>query len=200
MHARNLMDVVGDEESIFKDDIRKLESIPRISRKLIEEIRKPSVLQQAEKELEFVTKNNLRLLFYTDADYPQRLSSCVDAPILMYAKGNVDFNRKKVIAIVGSRNETRYGQTSVDHSFATLQFNFQIQIVSGLAYGIDINAHRAALQNRLSTVAVLGHGLDRIYPAVHRQTAIELLQTGALLTEFPSGNKPDRHNFVREIA
>ncbi len=198
MHARNLMDVVGDEESIFKDDIRKLESIPRISRKLIEEIRKPSVLQQAEKELEFVTKNNLRLLFYTDADYPQRLSSCVDAPILMYAKGNVDFNRKKVIAIVGSRNETRYGQDFCRSFIRDLAVQFpDIQIVSGLAYGIDINAHRAALQNRLSTVAVLGHGLDRIYPAVHRQTAIELLQTGALLTEFPSGNKPDRHNFVK---
>lgn len=198
MHARNLMDVVGDEESIFKVDVRKLESIPRISRKLITEIRDPSVLRQAEKELEFVTKNNLRLLFYTDADYPQRLTSCVDAPILLYAKGNVDFNREKVIAIVGSRNETRYGQDFCRTFVRDLAAQFpEIQIVSGLAYGIDIHAHLAALQNGLSTVAVLGHGLDRIYPAVHRQTAIDLLQTGALLTEFPSGTNPDRHNFVR---
>ncbi|MFA7582749.1 MAG: DNA-processing protein DprA, partial [Proteiniphilum sp.] len=110
MHARNLMEVVGDEEAIFKEDARTLESIPRITRRLIQEIRDPEVLRLAEKELEFVMKNNLRLLFYTDEDYPQRLTSCVDAPILLYARGRVDFNREKVIAIVGTRNETRYGQ------------------------------------------------------------------------------------------
>lgn len=198
MHARNLMEVVGDEESIFKENARKLESIPRITRRLIKEIRDPEVLRQAEKELEFVTKNNLRLLFYTDSEYPQRLTSCVDAPILLYAKGKVDFNREKVIAIVGSRNETRYGQDFCRTFVRDLAAQWpEIQIVSGLAYGIDIHAHRAALQNGLSTVAVLGHGLDRIYPAMHRQTAIDLLQSGALLTEFSSGTNPDRHNFVK---
>lgn len=198
MHARNLMEVMGDEKEIFTGSAHKLELIPRITRRLIQEIRNPEVLRQAEKELEFVTKNNLRLLFYTDSEYPQRLTPCVDAPILLYAKGKVDFNREKVIAIVGSRNETRYGQDFCRTFVRDLAAQWpEIQIVSGLAYGIDIHAHCAALQNGLSTVAVLGHGLDRIYPAVHRQTAIDLLQTGALLTEFPSGTNPDRHNFVK---
>ena len=198
MHARNLMEVVGDEEAIFKEDARTLESIPRITRRLIQEIRDPEVLRLAEKELEFVMKNNLRLLFYTDEDYPQRLTSCVDAPILLYARGRVDFNREKVIAIVGTRNETRYGQEFCRTFVRDLAAQLPgIQIVSGLAYGIDVHAHRAALQNGLSTVGVLGHGLDRIYPSMHRQTAIDMLQQGALLTEFPSGTNPDRHNFVR---
>ncbi|MCE5204931.1 MAG: DNA-processing protein DprA [Porphyromonadaceae bacterium] len=198
MHARNLMEVVGDEEAIFRDDARKLESIPRITRRLIQEIRDPDVLRQAEKELEFVRKNNLKILFYTDTEYPQRLTQCLDAPILLYAKGDTDFNRKKVIAVVGTRNETRYGQDFCREFIRDLAIRLpEIQIVSGLAYGIDIHAHRAALQNGLSTVAVLGHGLDRIYPSMHRQTAIEMLQQGALLTEFPSGTNPDRHNFVR---
>ena len=198
MHARNLMEVVGDEEAIFREEARKLESIPRITRRLIQEIRDPEVLRRAEKELEFVTKNNLRLLFYTDEDYPRRLTTCVDAPILLYVKGKVDFNREKVIAIVGTRNETRYGQDFCRTFVRDLAARLPgIQIVSGLAYGIDIHAHRAALQNGLSTVGVLGHGLDRIYPSMHRATAIEMLQQGALLTEFPSGTNPDRHNFVK---
>ena len=198
MHARNLMEIVGDEEAIFREDARKLESIPRITRRLIQEIRNPDVLRQAEKEVEFVKKNNLRILFYTDTEYPQRLSQCLDAPILLYAKGHIDFNRKKVIAVVGTRNETRYGQDFCRGFIRDLAGRLPgIQIVSGLAYGIDIHAHRAALQNGLSTVAVLGHGLDRIYPSMHRQTAIEMLQHGALLTEFPSGTNPDRHNFVK---
>ena len=197
-HARNLMEFMGDEEEIFKDSISKLEAIPRISKRLISEIRNPEVLRKAEKELEFVIKNNLHLIFYTDEKYPQRLNNCVDAPILMYAKGDVDFNREKVISIVGTRNSTRYGNDFSREFIKELSLKFpDVQIISGLAYGIDICAHRAALENGLSTVAVLGHGLDRIYPYVHRQTAIEITKNGALLTEYPSETNPDGHNFVR---
>lgn len=197
-HARNLMEFMGDEEEIFKGSISKLEAIPRISKRLISEIRNPEVLRKAEKELEFVIKNNLHLIFYTDEKYPQRLNNCVDAPILMYAKGDVDFNREKVISIVGTRNSTRYGNDFSREFIKELSLKFpDVQIISGLAYGIDICAHRAALENGLSTVAVLGHGLDRIYPYVHRQTAIEITKNGALLTEYPSETNPDGHNFVR---
>ncbi|MDD4778277.1 MAG: DNA-processing protein DprA [Fermentimonas sp.] len=197
-HARNLMEFMGDEEEVFKGNISKLESIPRISRRLISEIRNPEVLRNAEKELEFVTKNNLNLIFFTDEKYPQRLTNCVDAPILMYAKGDVNFNREKVISIVGTRNSTRYGNDFCREFVKDISVRFpDVQIISGLAYGIDICAHRAAIENGLSTVAVLGHGLDRIYPYVHRQTAIELTKSGALLTEYPSGTNPDGHNFVR---
>lgn len=198
VHARTLMQVIGDEEAIFKENVRKLEAIPRISRRLIQEIRNPEVLRTAEKELKFVTDNKLRLLFFTDESYPQRLTQCVDAPILLYAKGNTDFNRQKTISVVGTRNSTRYGDDCCKEFIEELSSRVpDVQIISGLAYGIDICAHRAALKHNLSTVAVLAHGLDRIYPQIHRQTAVELLQNGALLTEFPAGTNPDKHNFVK---
>lgn len=198
MHARNLMQVIGDEEAIFKEDVRKLETIPRISRRLIGEIRNPGVLKRAEKELEFVTDNKLRLLFFTDEDYPQRLTQCIDAPLLLYAKGNAGFNHQKTISVIGTRNSTRYGEEFCKIFIEELSRRVpDLQVISGLAYGIDICAHRAALKHNLSTVAVLAHGLDRIYPQIHRQTAIEMLKEGALLTEFPGGTNPDKHNFVK---
>lgn len=198
MHARNLMQVIGDEEAIFKEDVRKLEAIPRISRRLIREIRDPGVLGKAEKELEFVADNKLRLLFFTDEDYPQRLTQCIDAPLLLYARGNTGFNHQKTISVIGTRNATRYGEDFCKEFIEELSGRLpDIQIISGLAYGIDICAHRAALKHNLSTVAVLAHGLDRIYPQIHRQTAVEMLQNGALLTEFPGGTNPDKHNFVK---
>lgn len=197
-HARNLMQAVGDEEAIFKESKQKLESIPRISRRLVNEIHNLEVIKRAEKELEFVEKNRIDLLFFTSDEYPQRLNHCVDAPVLLYAKGNVDLNRSKVVSIVGTRRATRYGLDFCRKFVKELSELFpDILIVSGLAYGIDVCAHRAALQNQLSTVGVLGHGLDRIYPAVHRKTAVDMLECGALLTEFPSGTGPDRFNFVR---
>lgn len=198
MHARNLVQTMGDVEAVFTESTRRLEQIPKISKRLIAEIRHPDVMIRAEKELDFIIKNNIQPLFYTDDNYPQRLTNCIDAPILLYAKGNIDFNRKKIISIVGTRNSTKYGQEMCQKLIRELSDKIpDILIVSGLAYGIDICAHRAALQNNLSTVAILGHGLDRIYPHVHRHTAVEMLENGALLTEFPSKTNPDRHNFVR---
>lgn len=197
-HARALMEAVGDEEAIFRGDIRLLESIPRISQRLIREIRNPEVLRRADQELRFVEKNSLRLLFYTDPDYPQRLTQCIDAPLLLYARGNTDFNHARTISIVGTRNSTRYGEEFCREFVAQLAKKTPgLQIISGLAYGIDICAHRESLRHEISTVAVLAHGLDRIYPYVHRQTAIDMLRNGAVLTEFPSGTNPDRHNFVK---
>jgi len=198
MHARNLLKVIGDEEAIFRESVSRLEAIPRISRQLIREIRDPEVLRRSEKELEFITKNNLQLLFFTDPGYPRRLTQCIDAPLLLYAKGNTDFNHEKTISIVGTRNATGYGLDYCKKFIREISSKIpDIQIISGLAYGIDICAHRAALQHGLSTIAVLAHGLDRIYPQLHRNTAVKMLQDGALLTEFPSETNPDKHNFVR---
>lgn len=197
-HARALMQGMGDEEAIFKGDIRALESIPGISRRLIQEIRHPEVLERAERELEFVQKNQIQLLFFTDEKYPRRLVSCIDAPLLIYSKGKADFNPSKTISIVGTRTSSRYGEDFCNAFISEIATSFpEVQIVSGLAYGIDICAHRASLKNGLSTVAVLAHGLDRIYPRLHRQTAIEMLDNGALLTEFSSETNADKHNFVK---
>ena len=196
--ARNLMQIVGDEEQIFKESARTLRTIPGISTRLINEIRNKEVLRKAEEELNFVSKNNLQLLFFTSPDYPERLTHCIDAPILLYLKGDSNLNYKKVVSIVGTRNATRHGVEACNQFVKDLSAKFSdLLIVSGLAYGIDICAHRAALENGVPTVAVLAHGLDKIYPSVHRKTAIEMLDEGALVTEFPSKTDPERFNFVK---
>src|SRR5690554_7278651 len=192
------MEIMGDEESIFKGDIAQLSSIPGISRRLISEIRSPEVLRNAEKELNFIEKNKINFHFFTDNTYPQRLTNCIDAPIVLYSRGKVDFNCEKVISIVGTRNSTKYGQNFCNEVIKEISIKIPtLQIVSGLAYDVDICAHRADIKNNMSTVAVLAHGLDRIYPRLHRQTAIEMMENGALLTEFPSETNPDKHNFVK---
>ncbi len=196
--ARNLLQIVGDEEQIFKESARTLLTIPGISTRLVSEIRNKEVLLKAEKELMFVSKNNLQMLFFTSANYPERLTHCIDAPILLYLKGDSNLNYKKVVSIVGTRNATRQGVEACNQFVKDLAAKFSdLLIVSGLAYGIDICAHRAALENGVPTVAVLAHGLDKIYPSVHRKTAIEMLDEGALVTEFPSKTDPERFNFVR---
>ncbi len=196
--ARNLMQIVGDEEQIFKESARNLEKIQGISYRLINEIKNKQVLSNADEELKFVLKNNLKLLFFTSPEYPERLTQCIDAPILLYVKGNSNLNYKKIVSIVGTRNATSQGAEACNQFVKDLSSKFSdLLIVSGLAYGVDVCAHRAALDNNVPTVAVLAHGLDRIYPATHRKTAIDMLGKGALITEFPSKTKPEKFNFVR---
>ena len=152
---------------------------------------------RAEQEMEFVEKNRLSCLTLKDEAYPSRLRECEDAPIVLFFKGNTDFNRLHVIDMVGTRRATDYGkQFCADFLRDLAVLCPDVLVVSGLAYGIDIHAHRAALANHLPTVAVLAHGLDRIYPYVHRKTAIDMLAQGGLLTEFLTGTNPDKHNFV----
>ncbi len=197
MLARLLLQAVGDEESVFKESAKNLEKIPRISRRLIDEIGSAEVMRRAEAELDFVLRNNIDVLFFTEPDYPQRLANCTDAPVLLYSKGNIDYNYEKVVSIVGTRGITEYGQEFCRDFVKELSLQYpDLLIVSGLAYGVDISAHRASLKNNLPTVGVLAHGLDRIYPSAHRKTAIEMLQNGGLLTEFPSQTNPDKYNFV----
>lgn len=196
--ARNLMQIVGDEEQIFKESANNLRKIQGISTRLVQEIRSREVLRKAEEELNFVLKNNLELLFFTSPQYPQRLTHCIDAPILLYVKGESNLNYKKVISIIGTRNASSYGFDACKQFVKDLSSRFSdLLIVSGLAYGIDICAHRAALENNVPTIAVLAHGLDRIYPSVHRKTAIDMIDKGGLVTEFPSKTEPERFNFVR---
>ena len=157
----------------------------------------PAAFLRAEQEMEFVEKNRLSCLTLKDEAYPSRLRECEDAPIVLFFKGNTDFNRLHVIDMVGTRRATDYGkQFCADFLRDLAVLCPDVLVVSGLAYGIDIHAHRAALANHLPTVAVLAHGLDRIYPYVHRKTAIDMLAQGGLLTEFLTGTNPDKHNFV----
>ncbi len=196
--ARHLLEAVGDAEEIFKEKAARLERIPGISRALIAEIKRPEVLRQAEKELDFIRKNQIDTYFLADKKYPERLKECPDAPVLFYFKGQADLSSRHILSIVGTRRATDYGKCQTEQLIARLAASFpDLLIVSGLAYGIDICAHRAALHAGLPTVGVLAHGLDRIYPPVHRDTAVQMLEAGGLLTDFPAGTNPDRPNFIR---
>lgn len=195
--ARQLLESVGDAEAIFTEKQRLLEKIPGIRGALAAEIKRPEVLLRAEKELSFVQKNNISIYFLTDTHYPERLGECPDAPVLFYYKGKADLNAARVVSIVGTRQATPYGQELTEQLLKDLSASFpDVLIVSGLAYGIDICAHRNALKYQLPTVGILAHGLDRIYPSAHRATAVEMLQQGGLLTDFPSETNPDRQNFI----
>ncbi|MDR3338893.1 MAG: DNA-processing protein DprA [Candidatus Symbiothrix sp.] len=196
--AKQIMETLGDVSLLFTEKKHLLERIPGLSRRIISEIHQPEVLQRAEKEVRFLEKSKNKALFITDPAYPQRLKECIDAPVMLYFRGNANLNGEKIIGIVGTRNATSYGREVGEQLIRDIREKFpDTLIVSGLAYGIDIISHRAALKEGLPTVGVLAHGLDRIYPAVHRNTAVEMLENGGLLTDFMSETIPDRRNFVK---
>lgn len=153
-------------------------------------------LKRAATEMEFIERHNIQALTLADPLYPRRLAECTDAPVVIYYKGNADLNQPRIVDIVGTRRCTAYGQDLVRRFIERLkELCPQVLIVSGLAYGIDICAHRNALQNGLETVGVLAHGLDTIYPGHHRQTAAEMLNHGGLLTEYMTQTEPLPNNF-----
>lgn len=196
--ARQLLQSLGDAEAVFTEKRQNLEKIPGIGSLTAAEIKRPEVLLQAEKELAFVEKNHITCYYLTEEAYPKRLRECTDAPLLFYYKGTADLNASRIISIVGTRHATEYGRAVTEELIQTLSASFpDLLVVSGLAYGIDVCAHRSALKAGLPTVGVLAHGLDRIYPPAHRSTAVEMLQQGGLLSDFPSGTEPDKPNFVK---
>jgi DNA processing protein len=196
--ARNLVAYLGGVEAVFKERSVVLQKIPGIGKSVAAQIASQGVLARAEQELKFIEKHRITPLFYTDEGYPSRLHNCDDAPALLYVKGGQNLNVPRIISIVGTRKATEDGKVNCEKLIEALSERLpDVVIVSGLAYGIDICAHRAALKSNMSTVAVLGHGLDRVYPHMHRQAAIEMLDKGGLVTEFISGTDPDKQNFVK---
>ncbi len=149
----------------------------------------------AERELLFLEKHAICPLFLTDKAYPQRLLNCYDAPILLFLKGHCNLNEQKIVSIIGTRTNTLYGKQVAE--LIIEQLPKDVLIVSGLAFGIDAIAHKAALKNQLNTIGVLAHGLDSLYPSLHRSLAKEIIQQGGLLTEFNQHTKPDKHNFPK---
>ncbi len=153
-------------------------------------------LRRAAAEMEFIEKHHIHALTFNDVDYPQRLRNCADAPIILYYKGNADLNQKYILNLVGTRHCTTYGQDLVQRFISDLHQQCpQVLVVSGLAYGIDICAHRHALEKGYETVGVLAHGLDQIYPSGHRQDAAKMVQRGGLLTEYMSQTEALPNNF-----
>ncbi len=196
--GKNLIAYLGGVEAVFKAKKQTLAKIPGIGDVLSNEIVSRDVMERAEKEIEFIEKNNLKTLFYTDKSFPYRLKECPDSPIMLYYKGSIGLNEGKFIGVVGTRKATESGREICKNIITDLSAKIpNIKIVSGLAYGIDICAHKASIDVGSPTLGVLGHGLDRIYPPIHRSTAAKMLNNGGLITEFMSGTNPDRQNFVQ---
>jgi DNA processing protein len=207
VNARNLVAYCGGVDPIFTDKKLKntLEKVPGIGPKLISSITDRKVLPAAEKELAYVSKHKLRMLFYLDADYPARLKHAEDAPVLLFVKGKGELNAERMVSIVGTRTPTEQGKRLCVQLVEGLK-ECGATIVSGLAYGIDITAHRTALKQDLPTIGCVAHGLDKLYPGEHAATAKEMLNHGALVTEVPSdgpfapGNFPARNRIIAGLS
>ena len=192
--AKNLLAYCGSAENIFLATKKQLLEIPGVGEKTVEAIRGSNALIRAQQELDFVEKHGIEVLFFSDEKYPKRLKNCCDAPILLYAKGTANLNHQRIISIVGTRNATAYGKNLCKELCEVLA-PYNVLIVSGLAYGIDVTTHKECLINNIPTVGVLGHGLDRLYPKIHQSTSQKMVLNGGLLTEFPILTNPDRQNF-----
>lgn len=197
INARKLIGLSGTAEAVFKESRKSLSAIPGMSRSVIAPLMHPKpFLDRAEEEIAFIKKHHVKTSFFTDSTYPERLKHCTDSPVLIYWLGNGNLNAKRTISIVGTRKATDYGKSFCQNLIAELK-EPELLIVSGLAYGIDTCAHKAALDNKLSTFGILAHGLDRIYPPLNQMLASRMLDQGGLVTEFLNGTKPDRENFPR---
>jgi len=195
VQAKILAQHFGEAEKIFKAKQSLLEKIEGIGTIRANSIKTFNDFSNAEEEIKFIEKFKIRPLFITDREYPQRLLNCYDSPTLLFYKGTADLNAAKIVAIIGTRTHTDYSKKMTDKLIEELSVQ-NILIVSGMAYGVDAIAHKAAVKNNLPTVGVLGHGLDQIYPPDHSNLAKDMLKNdGGLLTEFRSQTTPDKHNF-----
>ena len=192
--AKLLVSYCGGVKEVFETNKKDLAKIPKLGSLIVSNMNRDLALSRAEAEVEFVQNQGIKPLFYLDKEYPNRLKHCEDGPLLIYTKGNMQLNVVKVVSIVGTRNATSYGKDLVEQLITDL-IPHDALIVSGLAHGIDIMAHREAHKNGLQTVGVLGNSLERIYPHQNRATAKKMLEHGGIISEFESGTKPDRENF-----
>lgn len=196
--AHRMLDVIPDEKAFFDLGERELQKLTGARNKILERGYRNSLLDKAQRELDFVRRNNIKLLYFSDAEFPQRLLHATDAPILLYSTGKCDLNASHVVSIVGTRRSTPYGSKMCDRLVHDLVEAIPgVIIVSGLAYGTDINAHRAAIMHGTPTVAVQACGLNKIYPSPHRRDAAEIVHRGGLIvSDYMSQDEIHRGNFL----
>ena len=195
--AKNLIAYCGSAKGVFQTNKTHLEKIPGIGVNLANSISKSKfVLDRAEQEVRFIEDNNITPLFFTDSNYPNRLKNCYDSPVLLYYKGNANLNAERIVSIVGTRTPSEYGKLTTEKFVRDLS-SMDCLVVSGLAYGIDVTAHKASVDNNIPNIGVVAHGLDRIYPAVHKAIADKMMLNGGLLTDFKSETNPDKENFPK---
>ena len=200
VNAKKLLAYCGSFEGVFKSRKQDLLKIPGIGtilvNKIFSQFSDKKILARAEEEIEFIEKKEITPFLFTDKNYPYNLKQCEDSPIVLFGKGNLDFKNPKIVSVVGTRKVTDYGKEQCNKIIEDIK-DLNPLVISGLAYGVDIHAHKICLENNLQTIGVLAHGLDRIYPAIHANTAKKMLENGGLLTEFMSGTNPDRENFPK---
>ena len=195
--TRQLMSYGGAAKTVLMMPPGKLRRIPGVGAATVAILtgkERETAFRKAEADLKKAEKDGVEIIFYTSKRFPSRLKLIPDAPAILYYQGTSDLNAPKIVALVGTRQATDYGREQTERIIKGLLPHRPL-VVSGLAYGIDIVAHRAALQEDLETVGVMATGLDIIYPAAHRKTAEKMREQGGLLTEFPFGTPPDRYNF-----
>ncbi|MEO8771833.1 MAG: DNA-processing protein DprA [Ferruginibacter sp.] len=196
VRAKTLINLFGDATAVFKAPRRQLENTEGIGIVGANSIKSFKDFSYCEEEIKFIEKYKIEPLFITSKNYPKRLLNCYDSPPLLYYRGNADLNKSKIVSVVGTRNNSEYGKHVCEKFIADLK-DHDILVVSGLAFGIDSIAHKMALKNNIQTVAVLAHGLDRIYPPQNKMLAKHMTENGGLLTDFKSGTIPDRQNFPK---
>jgi DNA processing protein len=194
--AKKLLSHCGNAESIFKTKSSQLSSIDGIGSILLSKLKNKTIFEKAEAELKFIKKNEINVAFFQDDNYPERLKHCIDGPLLLFSSGNINFSTRKIISIVGTRQITPSGTEFCKKLISDLAPLNPI-IVSGFAYGVDIVAHQAAIENNLQTIGVVAHGLDQIYPGVHKKYVVKMEKNGGFMTEFWSATNPEKENFVK---
>ena len=198
--AKNLIAYCGSAEAVFSEKGSKLGKVPGIGAIAVDTITNSAVqkdaLERAEEEIRFIEKEGIIPLFFTDEDFPKRLKECADSPVMLYTKGMMNLNADRILSVVGSRRSTTYGKKICEQLVEAFS-SYNVLILSGMAYGIDICAHRASLKNNLPTVGVLAHGLDNLYPAEHYNTSEKMLENGGLVSEFMSNTKMNPEYFPR---
>ena len=194
--AKKLIAHCGNAEEVFKTKTSKIASIDGIGSILLKNLKNKSVFEKAEQELQFIKSNDIKVSYFQDENYPDRLKHCIDGPVLLFTSGNIDLKNKKTISIVGTRQITSYGMEFCRKLIEDLA-PLDPVIVSGFAYGVDIFAHQLAMEHDLQTIGVVAHGLNQIYPKNHKKYVAKVEQNGGFMTEFWSSSNPEKENFVR---
>ncbi|MGA9636899.1 DNA-processing protein DprA [Flavobacterium sp.] len=194
--AKKLLTHCGTAEKVFNSKPQQLATIDGVGSILLKSLQNKTVFEKAEKELAFIRANNIKIQFFQDKEYPERLKHCFDSPVLLFSSGNIDLTNRKLISIVGTRQITSYGTEFCRKLIEDLA-PLNPVIVSGFAYGVDIVAHQLAMDHNLQTIGVVAHGLNQIYPKPHKKYVAKMEENGGFMTEFWSTTNPDKENFVR---
>ncbi|MDT0538772.1 DNA-processing protein DprA [Croceitalea sp. P059] len=194
--AKKLLDRFDSAAAIFQEKKESLLKIDGIGSYTLKHLFDSEYLETAEQEYRFIEDNSIKCIYFLDHDYPKRLKHCIDAPILLFQSGDIDLKDKKIVSVVGTRNITSYGQAFCEKFIEDIA-PLDPVIISGFAYGVDINVQRAALEKGLQTIGCLAHGLNQIYPKTHKKYRAPIEKNGGFLTEFWSSSNPERENFLK---